>query len=360
MGQITLAGRAYYHCPACRAGHVPVDAAWGFSGRRLTRAAEELATLAGTIGSFAEAAEKFLPRASGLRLSESTIERATEEAGRRLGETWAEGRTLGRANHWHWNHDAEGRTVAYISVDATGVGIQGEDAARAEGRMVWVGKVFTPRVKATEACPKPHPPSARYLTGLTSLEGLGEPLRRQAAQVGMDRAQRWVALSDCGGGVDDFLRIHFPRATRIADFFHVAEHLNDLARAWCPGDPEATKELSQAWCHKLKHEGGRAMLAELEALDREGRPSPALGVYRQVKQYIGNHADRMDYPTYLAAGWQIGSGHIEAACKTVVNQRLKRSGMRWGGAGAEAVCHLRALYEGESSQWDSFWERSIN
>src|SRR5512144_790591 len=56
----------------------------------------------------------------------------------------------------------------------------------------------------------------------------------------------------------------------------------------------------------------------------------------------------MDYPRYLKEGWQIGSGHIEAACKTVVNQRLKQSGMRWGGDGADAVCHLRALYEGEN------------
>ena len=222
------------------------------------------------------------------------------------------------------------------------------------------GKVFNPRVAATETFPKPHLPSARYQTGLTSLDEMGEPLRRQAAQVGMDRAQQWVALSDCGSGVDDFLRVNFPRAVRIADFFHVAEHLSDLAKAWSLGDPEATQELSDRWCHKLKHEGGRAMLAELEGLDRGGRSDSVWEIYRQVKQYVGNHVDRMDYPSYQAAGWQIGSGHIEAACKTVVNQRLKQSGMRWGCDGADAVCHLRALYEGESSQWDAFWERSIN
>jgi hypothetical protein len=69
---------------------------------------------------------------------------------------------------------------------------------------------------------------------------------------------------------------------------------------------------------------------------------------------------RRDYPRYQAEGWQIGSGHIEAACKTVVNQRLKQSGMHWGGDGADAVCHLRALYEGKPGQWDAFWERAIN
>ena len=360
MGPIEVQGRAYYLCPACHVGHVPVDAALGFSARKLTSAAEQLATLAGTVGSFAEGAEKFLPKMSGLRLSESTVERATEDAGRRLGVLWSDEHTLGTAADWRWNHDATGRTVAYVSIDATGVGIQGRDGAKADGRMVWVGKVFNPRVAATEAFPKPHLPSARYQAGMMSLDELGGPLRRQAAQVGMDRVEQWVALSDCGSGVDDFLRVNFPRAVRIADFFHVAEHLSDLAKAWSPGDPEATQELADRWCHQLKHEGGRAMLAELERLDCGGRSDSALEVYRQVKQYVGNHVDRMDYPTYHAAGWQIGSGHIEAACKTVVNQRLKQSGMRWGCDGADAVCHLRALYEGETSQWEAFWERSIN
>jgi hypothetical protein len=360
MGAIKLQDRAYYLCPACHAGHVPVDAALGLSTRRLTRGAEELATLAGTVGSFADGAKKSLPKMSGLRLSESTVERTTEDAGSRLGELWADGHTLGADADWRWNHDAEGQAVAYVSVDATGVGIQGEGGAKAEGRMVWVGKVFNPHAAATEAFPRPHPASARYQAGMMSLDELGEPLRRQAAQVGMDRAQQWVALSDCGSGIDDFLRVNFPRAVRIADFYHVAEHLGDLAKAWHPGDSEAVKELLDKWCHKLKHEGGRAVLAELEALDRGERSDSAREVYRQVTQFVSNHRDRMDYPTYVASGWQIGSGHIEAACKTVVNQRLKLSGMRWGCDGADAVCHLRALYEGETSQWEAFWERSIN
>jgi hypothetical protein len=77
-------------------------------------------------------------------------------------------------------------------------------------------------------------------------------------------------------------------------------------------------------------------------------------------QYVRNHQDRMDYPSYRAAGWQIGSGHIEAACKSVVNERLKRSGMRWGEDGADAVCHLRALFKGDDEQWEAFWASPIS
>jgi hypothetical protein len=360
MGEVVVEDRAYYLCPACHAGHAPVDAALGLSARKLTPGAEELATLAGTVGSFAEAAEKLLPRMAGLRLSESTVERTTEAAGERLGTLWAEGHTLGRGAEWRWNRDARGRTVAYVSVDATGVGIQGAGGAKAEGRMAWVGKVFNPRPEPTEASLKPHPLSARYLAGLMGLDELGERMRRQAAQVGMGRAERWVALTDGGNGLDDLMDVFFPRAVRILDFYHAAEHLGDLAKAYCGGEATAAEERAERWAHQMKHEGGGAILATLETLDLSGRSAAALEAHRQVTGYVRNNLHRMDYPRYRQEGWQIGSGHIEAACKTVVNQRLKQSGMRWGCDGADALCHLRALYEGEIGQWDAFWERSIN
>jgi len=67
----------------------------------------------------------------------------------------------------------------------------------------------------------------------------------------------------------------------------------------------------------------------------------------------------MDYPSYEANGWFIGSGAIESACKTVVNARLKGTGMRWSESGSHALCHVRALYRGEKGQWDAYWERIL-
>ena len=362
MGAMVLRRRAYYHCSVCRKGHCPADDAFGLTGNDLTPGAEKLAVLFGTTASFAEAAEKLLPKASGLRLAESTFERATEAAGDRLGQALAEGKALGVAADGTWPKDAAGQSVAYVSIDAAGVPIQGEGGVEADGRMAWVGKVFAPKspAKPAEAARRPVEGRAGYLAVLNRLDELAEPLRRQTAQVGMDRAERWVALSDCGSGVDDFLRVNFPRAVRIADFYHVAEHLGDLAEAWHPGDPEAAQNLSDGWCHALKHEGGPAVLKVLEGLDRTGRSESALEVDRPVRPYVSNHGDRMDYPRYVASGWQIGSGHIEAACRTVVNERLKRSGMGWGEDGADAVCHLRALSKGDADQWEAFWAGSIN
>jgi hypothetical protein len=82
-------------------------------------------------------------------------------------------------------------------------------------------------------------------------------------------------------------------------------------------------------------------------------------VREEVLSYFRNQVHRMDYPTYEANGWYIGSGAVESACKTVVGSRMKGAGMRWSEAGAHAVCHVRALYRSEPSQWTAFWQRAL-
>jgi len=184
--------RAYYYCPQCHAGHCPWDALLRLTTGDLTPAAEELVSLAGTLTSFAEAADKVLPRMAGLRLAESTAERTTEAAGQRLHQKRVAGVTFGVARDWPWPTDAQGRTCAYVSVDATGVGMQGEKGAAAEGRMAYVGLVYCPGAEK-------EPARERALAGLYELAELGGQMRRQGAQVGMDRAEVWVALTDLWG-----------------------------------------------------------------------------------------------------------------------------------------------------------------
>ena len=79
----------------------------------------------------------------------------------------------------------------------------------------------------------------------------------------------------------------------------------------------------------------------------------------EVLAYLHKNVHRMDYPTYLAKGWLIGSGAVESACKTVVGQRLKLAGMRWRETRYRQVCHLRALYKSERNQWEAFWRRKV-
>jgi hypothetical protein len=340
--------RAYYYCRHCRRGATPADATLHVDQAELTPAAREAVALAGSVSSFAEAAEKLLPKLAGVRVSESTVERTTEAAGQALGERLAAGEVFGDAGPWKWSKDAYERTVGYVSLDATGVGIQGPNGAAADGKMVDVGLIFDPGSNR-------RPGRMRALAGLYSLEELGAQMRRQAAQVGLDQADVWVGLTDGGNGLDEFLRVYFPRAELVLDFYHAAEHLNDLAQALHPGDDQTAGELAGQWCHQMKHEGGRAVLATLEAIDLRGRKAETREQHRRVTGYVRSNLFRMDYPRYRGNGWLIGSGHVESACKGVVGQRLKGNGMRWSAAGADAVCHLRALFKSEKGQWDAFW-----
>ena len=355
--------RHYYYCPSCGRGASPLDDALGLSAADLTPAADEVVGLAGVQDSFAVAAHKALARLCGLRVSASTAERATEAAGARVAVAQAAGVTFGPAAPWAWHKDADGQTVAYVSVDATGVGQQGPKGAAAEGRMAYVGMIYNPVPQERErwADPRGRRPvwQARYVAQVRPLAELAEPLRRQGGQVGMDQAQCWVALSDGGSGVEDFLRDNFPRvAAVILDFYHVTEYLGKLAKALYPGREAAAEAWRQEWCHRLKAEGGGPVLAALRVLDLRGQARAAREVHEEVVTYFTNQCHRMAYPSYVARGWQIGSGPVESACKTVVGQRLKGGGMRWGADGADAVCHLRALFRSADRQWEAFWSRN--
>lgn len=338
--------RAYYLCKHCHAGHCPRDAALGLTKVDLSRGATEAVALAGALGSFAEAATKILPKLSGLRVSESTVERTTERVGEDVGKRLSAGQTFGNKQSWKWSADSEGKTVAYVSADATGVGMQGNNGRAAEGRMASVGMVWNAG----------RPGQARYVCGLTGgLKVLGESLRNQAAQVGMDKADRWVAISDGGAGIESWLRENFPRVEAvILDFYHVAEYLSEWSKVLHADEAEA-RDVAKTWCHRLKHEGGQVVLADLKGINVSGRSESVREAHRVLLVYFTNQVHRMDYPSYRAKGWLIGSGPVEAACKQVVGQRMKGSGMRWGEAGADAVCHLRALFRSEKIQWDDCW-----
>lgn len=295
---------------------------------------------------------------AGLRVSESTVERVTEDAGRRLAELLEEKQTFGHEEIWPWQRDAQGRTCAYVSLDATGVRQQGPKASLAEGRMACVGMVYNPSSPYDER--KLPWRQARYLAGFYELPQLGLQMRRQAAQVGWDEAEQQIALTDGGSGLEEFLQANFPRAVRILDFWHAKEHLTELSLALEPSNEPGRKRWLDEQCHRLKHEGGAAVLAQLDALEVSDRSAAVQEAHRVHTQYFRNHVTRMDYPRYLAHGWQIGSGPVESACKTVVGARLKGSGMRWGEDGSDAVCHLRALHLSQPGQWEAFWRDHPN
>lgn len=312
--------------------------------------------------SFDKGAE-LLRETAGIRLSESTVQRTTEAVGERIAAHLKKGRMIGGKQTWNWFRDAMNQTVGYIAIDSTGVRQQGPQGAKADGRMAYVGMIFNPlpdRERVFEGLPQPgESMRARYVSGLYPLADMGPLLRRQGGQVGLDHAETWVAISDGGAGLEEFLRMNFPRVEAvILDFYHASEYLAKLSTAVHPTDEAAALAQTKLWSRLLRDEGGETMISVLEEWDWP--PSKGLAAVRdEVLTYFRNQIHRMDYPTYEANGWFIGSGAVESACKTVVGQRLKGSGMRWSESGGHAVCHVRALYRSECGQWDAFWDRVL-
>jgi hypothetical protein len=345
---------SYYRCSRCGASQKPWDRLLGLSDRALTPAAAQVVAQAGVLASFADASERTLKTMAGLTVGESTVERTTEDAGERVRQMRAAGCTQGPSASWPWQRDAQGQTCAYVSLDHTGVRQQGPGGSKAEGKMMPVAMVYNPNSEHDQR--KPRPRQVRYLSGFYDLDEIGRHLRREAEAVGVMQADRQIALSDGGSGLEDALKKFFPRATCILDFYHAKEHLVELAQALYPQDEEARKAWLDVWCPRLKHEGGAAVLEALRAMDLSEHSAAVQEVHRKQTTYFQNHSHRMDYPTYLANGWQIGSGPVESACKTVVGNRLKGGGMRWGQDGSDGVATLRAVYLSEPACWQALWQ----
>ena len=187
-----------------------------------------------------------------------------------------------------------------------------------------------------------------------------ERMRRELAAVKKRYpGARWAGISDGARDLRAFLEEH--TEVLVLDYFHLAEYVNAAAKA-CYGDTEKT----QAWIadalDTVKHEAGgaRVVINEFkELLDAPGGPRLTKLERATIERAVGYmeaNEDRMDYPAALAAGYMIGSGVTEAACKTVVKARLCGSGMRWYETSMQQILCLRALRQ-SSNRWEQFWQK---
>jgi len=313
--------RAYYLCRRRGKGLFPFDRDAGMTTRDLTPALERVATLAGTVADSFEKGAELLHEMAGVRVSESTVERTTEDAGTRLAEAVESGKALGPKGDWDWPKDYQGKRCAYVELDATGVRRQGEHGGPAEGRMAYVGMVCNPGPEWPWPEERSRPMRSRHLSGLYPLEEFAPLLRPVAGRVGMDRADRWIGLSDGGAGLEDRLRENFPRLeVVILDFFHPAERLTGLARRPHPEDEAHAEEQARRWRGLLKQEGGAVLAAVLSEWDWPRRPGLAEAVAERSPNWS---ATSIGTPI----GWSIpntwrGGGASEAG-------RWSRRARRW-------------------------------
>lgn len=174
---------------------------------------------------------------------------------------------------------------------------------------------------------------------------LGEVHRR-----GVEAAPQVAAIQDGAEWEQGFTDYHCPRATRILDFPHAAEHINPIGE-FLHG--EHTPE-NQAWLetqlHRLKHEGPEQLLLDLQQLQQQ---HPESQVIMGNLAYLEKRKAQLQYPHFQEQGWPIGSGIAESANKLVVEARLKGSGMHWADQNVDPMLALRNIIC--SDRWDAAW-----
>jgi hypothetical protein len=197
--------------------------------------------------------------------------------------------------------------------------------------------------------------STRYVTTSGNAQEFAQQLRHLARQQAMGLATLVVFLGDGAAWVWELARVWFPFAKLILDFYHAAEHVGLLTEILFGKDTPQAKAHRDAWVKILKDQEQGVD----ELIRRAQAATPARGktgkLARKALAYFENNRDKMRYWEYQAQRLFIGSGVVEAGCKTVVGQRLKQSGMFWGLSGAHNILDIRCVLENDD--FDRFWEQ---
>ena len=330
--------RAYYACATCGHGHCPLDAVLGLARDSLSPGVRRLACRFGALLPFAEAADA-LAEAARVRLSASTVRLVTEAVGERrerglaaeIAAAWARGLP-----------PASGTPPRRLYVAMDGVRILGTDGG---GREVKVGVVQPVRWRAGGEQRQP----ASYVAGLEPAEAFGPRLALEAHRRGLEGAQLVAVLGDGAEWIWRLAAEHFPYATQIVDWFHASERIWEFGRALFGVEATETLDWVEAQLDRLAQGQAATLAAEWRALPCRG---DAAAVRDAQVTYFTNQAPRMADDRYRAAGWDIGSGMVESACKHLIGGREKGPGMRWSEAGAQSVAAVRVLLFND--QWPTY------
>jgi hypothetical protein len=251
--------------------------------------------------------------------------------------------------------------VLYVSADGTGAPmrkevLQGRTGKQAEGmaktRQVYLGCVFTQHRVDAEGHPVRDWESTTYVSSLEAIDQFGPLLRREALRRGLGSARKVVLLIDGATGLEHMGRSCFAGCVQIVDYYHALEHAGAVLQVLLGNKehPDYRPRLRH-WAKRLLKDGVEQLLAksrrEAAQLGRGAAVEEALG-------YFARNVARMQYGTFRAQGYFIGSGVVEAGCKTVIGARCKQSGMFWSVAGAENILAFRCIHA--SRRLDVFWK----
>lgn len=357
FGSFALA-RDYYHHESKGVGHYPFDAALGLEGGGKTPALARLVCLEGADQDSYQQAQEHLKETGGIHISARQIQRLVQQVGA-AGQIWQEREALKPLP------ESKPVPILYISGDATGVPMRKEELQGRKGkqpdgsaktRSAYLGCAFTQHKTDEKGHPVRDYESTTYVSNMGPLEEFGPLLRQEAIRRGLGQAKKVVFLVDGAEGLENMGHLNFKDAIQIVDFYHGADHAGDVVAALLGSKehPEYKARRSR-WVRRLLGNGVKNLIEETRQ-ECAGKPQ-AQQVYEELGYFVHN-IERMQYRTFRRQGLFIGSGVVEAGCKTVIGSRCKQSGMFWGRPGAENILALRCIHA--SRRRDQFWKERLN
>lgn len=351
--------RPYYLCSHCSKGQHPVDGELGIANLESSPGVRRMEAIVGSNMPFGRGCEP-LKILAGLEVNAKAIERSAEAIGADIARRDLQ-EVAGAKQLVLPAVSKQNIPILYTLIDGTGVPVvdaetQGRagkiEGQRAHTRECKLGCVFTQTTVDDEGRPIRDPDSTTYTGAIEIAEEFGLRIYTEAWRRGWEWATLRVVIADGAIWIWNLADIHFPGAIQIVDLYHARQHLWAVAALLFPNDA-ARQERWMTSSQPLLDNG------QIELLVKRLRKTKSENAEVTQKlsveaEYFERNAARMRYPEFRKRGLFVGSGVVEAGCKTIIGARLKGSGMFWTVADANAIIALRCcLFNG---RFETYWE----
>lgn len=351
--------RPYLLCHQCGTGQFPVDAELDIENTEFSPGVRRMQAFVGYQEPF-EHGRQQMKVLAGLEVTAKSVERTAEAIGADIEAR--QQRQRKQAMQLNLPIPLVPRLpILYVEMDGTGIPVvrkecEGragkQDGQPAHTREVKLGCVFTQTTVDAEGYAVRDEASTSYVGAIENCEEFGPRIYAEAWRRGWARADKKVVLGDGAEWIWNQAALHFPDAIHIVDLYHSREHLGTLAAKLYPQDEPARQRWMMVEKDRLDDGKIEDIVASLRAL-LAAHPDLAKDIETEA-DYFEVHKERMRYAKFREQGLFVGSGVVEAGCKTVIADRLKQSGMFWTVRGANAIIALRCCQL--SGEFETYWE----
>ncbi len=349
--------RAYYYDRECKGGYCPKDRVLDIEGTSHSSGVRRMMSRVGACRPFG-LGHQDLSELADIHVSAKEVERISQMVGDQAQAFHA---VEAKASLSDTFVAIKPVPMMYVCMDGTGVPVvkketasrkgKGEDG-QAKTREAKLGCVFTQTYVDEEGRAVRDDESTSYTGAIETAELFGNRMYQEAIRRGMNWAKEVCVIGDGAAWIWNIADEQFYGATEIVDLYHAREHCWNVAKT-CFGQ---NKEKLYQWTEGRRKEldNGRPE-AVIDAINRcSSLPGYDKAIFEREIGYFEKNKERMRYADFRKRGLFVGSGVLEAGCRTVVGQRLKNSGMHWTVRGANSIIALRCSIM--SNRWENFWE----